>query len=64
MKKPDSWKHESWLRRILDADRFDSIVYFEEAVLADSNTLMAKGQSHGAGDATQHHSVQHAQRER
>lgn len=43
MKKPDSWKHESWLRRILDADRFEQIVYFEEAVLADSSTLAAKG---------------------
>lgn len=44
MKKPDPWKHESWLRRILDAEKFDSIVYFEEAVLADSSSLNAKGQ--------------------
>jgi len=43
MKKPDSWKHESWLRRILDAQTFDAIVYFEEAVLVDSNTLQPKG---------------------
>ena len=43
MKKPDGWKHEAYLRRILDADKFDAIVYFEEAVLADSATLQPKG---------------------
>ncbi len=47
MKKPDPWKHEAWLRRILDADKFESVVYFEEAVLADSATLQAKGQGRG-----------------
>ncbi len=55
MKKPDGWKHEAWLRRILDADKFDSIVYFEEAVLADSATLQAKGKGETTADGSDPH---------
>lgn len=43
MKKPNPWKHESWLRRLFDSSRFESVIYFEEAVLADSDTLGPKG---------------------
>src|SRR5687767_5502297 len=43
MKKPDGWKHLAWLRRILESDRFDSIISFEEIVWCDSNTLQPRG---------------------